>query len=77
MAENAARAVRGKRLRFGSKRLPPPGLLTEGQTRCMIYSEVSNTVNFKSILAKIEGIESGKVLSRGNGLDDHDHPIPR
>lgn len=41
----------------------------------VLYCDVSSL--FKDILAKTEAIEAGGVLSRGNGPEDHDHPIPR
>src|SRR5712671_3412720 len=77
MPENAAKAVRGRKLRFGSKILPPPGLLIDGQRHWTMYCEVSRTVNFKSVLATRRAIEVGGVLSWGNGFEDHDHPRPR
>src|SRR5712675_251196 len=77
MAENAAKAVRGMKLSLGSKMLPPPGLLTDGQAYWMRYCEASNAVNVKSVLTAIKEIEVDGVLSRGNGLGDHDHPTPR
>ena len=42
----------------------------------MIYCDASNTVNFKSVLAKMV-IKGSGVFPRGNGSCDHDQPIPR
>ena len=42
-----------------------------------MYCEASDTVNFRSVLAVRRAIEGGGLLSRGNGLEDHDQPIPR
>jgi hypothetical protein len=74
---NAAKAVLRTGPRFGSKRLPPPGFLTEGQMIWMIYCEASTNVHLKSNLIKIEVIEGDVVPWRGNGVCDQDHPIPR
>jgi hypothetical protein len=78
MPAKAANALRGKKLRFGSKNDPPPvGLLIVGQTRCIRYCAVSYTVTWRRKAAITEGIDSGAVLRRGVDFGDHDHPIPR
>jgi len=76
MAASAPKLVRDDKGRVGSKRLPPPGLPMDGQIDCMIYCETSANMIFNNVLAQIEAIDDGGVLSRGNGLLDHDHPIP-
>ncbi|KAH9965712.1 hypothetical protein BC827DRAFT_1153215 [Russula dissimulans] len=53
------------------------GLPTDGQAYWVTYCDASNAVNFKSVLTAIKAIEVDGVLSRGNGLEDHDHPTPR
>jgi hypothetical protein len=79
MAVNAPKRMRGNKGRVGSKMLPPPGLSVDGRIVCMIYCETSATMIFNNVLTQIEAIRGGGdrgVVSRRNGLGDHDHPIP-
>ena len=38
---------------------------------------MSNVMSLMSILARMTGIDVDRVLMLGNGLYDHNHPIPR